>query len=130
MTHPFTETIAAWPDTARTQFTTIRTLILAAAKDADAGPLTESLKWQQPAWRPTRPRQGSTLRLMWQDTSPQSIALYVDCKTTISETMREVYPADFKYEKNRGLHLPLDATLPVQAIDHLARLTFTYHKKG
>ena len=129
MTHPFTQTIAAWPDAARTQFNVIRTLILAAAQDADAGPLAESLKWGQPAWRPTRARQGSTLRLMWQDTSPQTIALYVDCKTTISATMREIYPSEFQYENNRGLRMVLSAPLPEQAIDHLARLTFTYHRK-
>ncbi len=129
MTDPFAETLRHWPDPAANAFREIRTVILDAAAQAGAGPLSESLKWGQPAWRPTRPRQGSTLRLMWQDRSPQSLALYVDCKTTLAETMREIYPTEFEYEKNRGLHLRLDSPLPMQAIEHLARLTFTYHRR-
>lgn len=128
-TNPFSSTIAAWPHAARTQFTEIRDLILTAAQDADVGPIEESLKWGQPAWRPKRLRQGSTLRLSWQDNTSQTLALYVDCKTTLSATMREIYPLEFEYESNRALRLSIGATLPVQAIDHLVRLTFTYHRK-
>ena len=130
MSDPFAPVVAQWPPAARSRFAEIRTLILSAAQNADAGPLAESLKWGQPAWRPTRARQGSTLRLMWQDTMPQTIALFVDCKTTLSETMRDIYPSDFQYEKNRGLRMDLTSPLPEQAIDHLARLTFTYHHKA
>jgi hypothetical protein len=130
MTTPFDSTIASWPAPARDQFNDMRALILKAAQDADVGPLDESLKWGQPAWRPRRARQGSTLRLNWQDSAPQSLTLYVDCKTTISDTMRDIYPTEFEYETNRALRVPIGAPLPIQAIDHLARLTFTYHRKG
>lgn len=129
MTDPFATTLAQWPADAQARFAHIRTLILRAAQEADIGPLSESLKWGQPAWRPVRPRQGSTVRLMWEAKSPQTLALYVDCKTTLCATMQEIYPADFQYENNRALHFQLDAPLPEQAIDHLARLTFTYHRK-
>ncbi|MEH6522153.1 DUF1801 domain-containing protein [Sulfitobacter sp.] len=130
MTHPFSNTTATWPDPAREQFNTMRELILNAAQEADVGPMEESLKWGQPAWRPKRPRQGSTLRLSWQDNAPQALALYVDCKTTLSATMRDIYPLEFEYETNRALRLSIGAPLPKQAIDHLARLTFTYHRKS
>ncbi len=128
MTDPFRDTIATWPPEARRLFGDIRALILATATGAQIGPVTESLKWGQPAWRPVRPRQGSTLRLMWQDNAPQTIALFVDCKTTLSATMQEIYPAEFQYENNRALRLSLERPLPLQAIDHLARLTFSYHR--
>ncbi|WP_267166705.1 hypothetical protein [Sulfitobacter sp. F26169L] len=108
----------------------MRALILLAALDANVGPLEESLKWGQPAWRPKRARQGSTLRLNWQDNSPHTIVLFVDCKTNISATIHEIYPTDFEYESGRALRLTLGAPLPVQAIDHLARITFTYHLKS
>jgi hypothetical protein len=130
MTHPFDTTLASWPLEAQEQFNEMRALILTAAEEADVGTVEESLKWGQPAWRPKRPRTGSTLRLSWQDKAPQSIALFVDCKSTISSTMRGIYPHDFQYESNRGLRLHLGAPLPEQAIDHLARLTFTYHRKS
>ncbi|KEJ89461.1 hypothetical protein [Sulfitobacter donghicola] len=129
MTHVFTPTISQWPALQQKQFEEIRKLILAAAKDANVGPVEESLKWGQPAWRPKRPRQGSTLRLNWQGIPSHPLVLYVDCKTTLSATMREIYPTEFEYEKNRGLGLPDGSPLPLQAIDHLARLTFCYHQK-
>lgn len=130
MTHPFSHTISAWPVPARDQFNAMRELILIAGQEADVGPIEESLKWGQPAWRPKRPRQGSTLRLSWLDKTPQALALYVDCKTTLSATMREIYPLEFEYETNRALRLSIGPPLPAQAIDHLARLTFTYHRKS
>ena len=43
--------------------------------------------------------------------------------------MREIYPTAFYYESNRGLRLKLGDPLPEQAIDHLARMAFTYHRK-
>ena len=129
MTDPFEQTLAHWPPAAQSRFTKLRALILNAAQDADVGPVEESLKWGQPAWRPKRPRTGSTLRLNWQENAPQSLALFVDCKTTLCATMRDIYPYDFQYESNRALRLNLSTPLPLQAIDHLARLTFTYHRK-
>jgi hypothetical protein len=106
MTNPFAATIASWPPHIRAQFQEIRTLILAAAQGAAVGPISESLKWGQPAWRPKRARQGSTLRLMWQENTPASLALFVDCKTSLSATMEEIYPTEFIYENNRALRLP------------------------
>jgi hypothetical protein len=130
MTNPFAATIAFWPPHIRAQFQEIRTLILAAAQGAAVGPISESLKWGQPAWRPKRARQGSTLRLMWQENTPASLALFVDCKTSLSATMEEIYPTEFIYENNRALRLPAGRPLPAQAIDHLARLTFAYQRKS
>lgn len=129
MTDPFAATLASWPVPACAAFAQIRAVILTAAREAEAGPLQESLKWGQPAWRPARPGQGSTIRLMWEDKVPQSLALFVDCKTTLSATMQEIYPTEFQYENNRALRMPLTAALPLAAIDHLARLTFTYHRR-
>lgn len=125
----FLAKIGTWPDAAAQRFSEIRYLILSAAADAGVGDITETLKWTEPAWRPARPRQGSTLRAAWSQKRPNDIALFVDCKTTLSDTMRTRYPLEFKYEGSRALRLPLSEPLPAQAIDHLARLTFTYHAK-
>lgn len=107
----------------------MRKLILTAAQSADAGPIEESLKWREPAWRPVRTKQGTTLRLCWQKNLPSTIALFVGCKTTLSATMQELYPTAFQYESNRGMRLDLAAPVPEQAISHLATLAFTYHRK-
>lgn len=130
MTDPFEQTLAAWPPTARAQFQQMRALIVDAAHAADVGEVEESLKWGQPAWRPKRARTGSTLRLHWDAKTPQTIALFVDCKTTLGAEMFAAYPYDFKYESNRAMRLHLGAPLPQQAIAHLAQRTFTYHRKS
>ncbi|RKE95645.1 DUF1801 domain-containing protein [Sulfitobacter guttiformis] len=129
MTDIFDETVAMWPLGARKKFNTMRALILTSAVQANAGPIEESLKWGEPAWRPKRPKQGTTLRLCWHNKSPSTIALLVGCRTSISATMQEVYPTVFQYESNRALRLGLGDPLPVEALDHLVRLTFTYHRK-
>lgn len=129
MSDVFETTLAAWPVEARTEFEQMRTIILRAAAEADVGPIEESLKWREPAWRPKRAKQGTTLRLNWHANLPSTIALFVGCQTTLSATIREIYPTDFHYESNRGLRLKLGEPLPEQAIDHLARLAFTYHQK-
>jgi hypothetical protein len=129
MTDVFEQTIAVWPTEARAQFFNMRALILNAAQEADVGPIEESLKWRVPAWRPKRAKQGTTLRLNWNANLPSTIALFVGCQSSLSTTMREIYPTAFHYEANRGLRLKLGEPLPEQAIDHLARLVFTYHRK-
>lgn len=129
MTDVFEQTISGWPAQAQVRFGEIRALIRDVAQTLDVGPIEESLKWRQPAWRPTRPRTGSTLRLNWDSGAPQSIALFVDCKTTLASEMFAAYPYDFAYESNRALRLALDATLPHEAIRFLAERTFSYHRK-
>ena len=111
------------------RFGEIRALIRDVARTLDVGPIEESLKWRQPAWRPTRPRTGSTLRLNWDSGASKSIALFVDCKTTLASEMFAAYPYDFAYESNRALRLALDATPPRDAIRFLAERTFSYHCK-
>lgn len=57
--------VKTWPAPAQTAFSTLRGLGHAAANDLEIGPLEESLKWGQPAWRPVKPNTGSTMRVMW-----------------------------------------------------------------
>ncbi|UWR23723.1 hypothetical protein [Sulfitobacter sp. S190] len=129
MDDPFADIVDKWPRTARARFAAVRALVLRAARDAEVGPLDESLKWGQPAWRPRRPRQGSTLRMSYAPATPDRINLFVDCKTNLADTVRQLYPDDFTFKGNRLLALSLTAPLPAQAIGHLAVLTFTYHRR-
>lgn len=122
--------VTQWPAPAQAQFTALRKIVHNVARRAEIGALTETLKWGQPSWLPTRPRIGSTLRCDWHETAPQRLSLYVHCQTTLAETMRTLYPDAFAYEGNRVLHIALDAPLPEAAIDHCALLTLTYHRKS
>ncbi|WP_159974415.1 DUF1801 domain-containing protein [Roseobacter cerasinus] len=122
--------VKKWPAPAQAHFTALRGIVHEVAQRAEIGGLTETLKWGQPSWLPTRPRIGSTLRCDWHETAPQRLSLYVHCQTTLAETMRTLYPGAFAYEGNRALHLALDAPLPEATIDHCALLTLTYHRKS
>lgn len=125
---PFTQITAQWPAPARARFDALRAAILSAAHDANVGPVTESLKWGQPAWRPASPRTGSTLRLNWSPDTPDVLTAYVDCKTDLAQRMASLYP-DLTNDGRRALALPLNAPLDTQPIAHLAAMTLTYHRK-
>ena len=122
--------IAPYPDPARTAFLAIREIVMQAASDNPAvGPLTETLKWGEPAYLTEVSKSGSTLRIAWKPATPDHIAVLVNCRTSLVETLRLIYPTTFNYQGNRALLVALDAPLPVDALDHCARLAQTYHLK-
>ena len=125
---PLLDVIASWPADAQRMAWDCRTLFQAVATDIDAGPLTESLKWGQPAWRPRRPRTGSTLRMGWSPAYPTQLSLFVDCKTDLAVRMQSLYPALPGNDGRREIRLDLDTPLPAQAVSHLAAMTFAYHR--
>ena len=105
-----------------------RSLFHDIAQRASIGPLDETLKWRQPSWRPLNPRTGSTLRINWDAGQPDMLSLYVDCKTDLASRMRDVYPDLPLNDGQRHIGLDLKADLPIQAVSHLAEMTFTYHR--
>lgn len=124
---PLLNEIAHWSEPAQQAMWTCRTLFHDIAADNDLGVLDETLKWGQPAWRPKRPRTGSTLRMMWNAQTPDRLALFVDCKTDLAARMQTLYPDLPDNDGQRQLGIDLTAPLPVQAIGHLAQMTFRYH---
>ena len=78
---PLLDHISHWSEPAQQALWRCRTLFHLIAEENGLGDLDEALKWGQPAWRPKRPRTGSTLRMGWSEVTPDQLALYVDCKT-------------------------------------------------
>ncbi|WP_390914400.1 hypothetical protein [Pseudosulfitobacter sp. SM2401] len=128
LSNPLASAIQVWPKPAQNQFHAIRAIVQDAAKTAEIGALSETLKWGQPSWMPQKSGIGSTLRVAWSDKHPDEIGLFVNCNSTLSEQIRTLYPASFRYQGNRALYLGLSAPLPEQAIHHCAHLTLTYHR--
>jgi len=124
---PLLAIVEAWPAPAQSTLWTCRTLFHQIAAENGLGPLDESLKWGQPAWRPTKPRTGSTLRMGWSPGMPDRLSFFVDCKTDLAARMRDIYPDFSDNDGQRQLTVTLDAPLPEQALSHLAEMTFTYH---
>lgn len=122
------DVIATWSAPATAMAAACRSVFLQVAQDADVGPIEESLKWGQPAWRPVKPRMGSTLRMDWDAGQPAQLALFVDCKTDLAARMRDLYPDLPGNDGQRRIVIDLDAPLPEQAVAHLAEMTFGYHR--
>jgi hypothetical protein len=125
---PLTTATNAWPAQAQQAFEACQSLFHRIATQADVGPLDESLKWGQPAWRPRKPRTGSTLRLHWSEKTPTELSVYVDCKTDLAARMQTLYPDLLANDGRRRIVLNLNAPLPETALSHLAEMTFCYHR--
>lgn len=113
---------AAFPEAFRERLLALRALIHETAD----GPLTESLKWGQPAWRPVTGKAGTTVRVGIPKGAADVVALYVPCSTTLIETYRDLYGEVMRFEGKRAILLPLAEPLPSEALAHCIRLALTY----
>lgn len=106
----------------------LRKIIFATATGIEAvGPVTETLKWGEPAYLTLQSKSGSTIRLGWKASQPQRYAMYFNCKTTLVDTFRTLFPNDFEFEGNRALMFNADAVLPGDAIKFCVAAALTYH---
>ena len=124
---PLLTCIANWSPAAQDALWDCRTLFHEMAEESGVAPLDETLKWQQPSWRPVKPRTGSTLRMNWSAGAPDTLSLYVDCKTDLAARMQQIYPDLPANDGRREIRLDLKRELPRDPIAHLAQMTFTYH---
>lgn len=103
----------------------IRGLVLeTAASNPVIGTLTETLKWGQPAYLTETSKSGSTLRLGEKD---GYVVIYLNCKTTLVDSMRDIYPDSFTYQGTRAVMFPLDQPLQNNALAHCIEMALTYH---
>ena len=115
MQRPIALVFAGWPDDARAVLTRARALIFEQAGIAEVGPLTETLKWGQPAYL--------TVRLGMHGGQP---AVFFNCNTTLVEGFRADFPEAFDFDGKRALLLD-DASDPAALAICLAR-ALTYHR--
>ena len=119
----------AFPEPARATLLNVRSLIFqTAASNPAAGPLTETLKWGEPAYLTEETKSGSTIRIGWKPANPDHGALFFNCKTTLVNTMRDIYPDTFTYQGTRAVLFRLDQPLPNDALAHCIEMALTYHR--
>jgi len=116
--------VDAYPPQARKRFFEIRELILEAAKADDAGEITETLKWGEPAWLSPK---GSTVRVDWKAKNPDRFSIYFNCNTILVETFRELYGDLFQFSGNREIVLPLSGKIPVAELKTCISMSLRYH---
>ncbi|TQV88092.1 DUF1801 domain-containing protein [Aliikangiella coralliicola] len=120
-----------FPPEAKEAFFELRELVYSAAADnKKIGVLHETLKWREPSYLTQQSKSGTTIRIAWNKKYPDSIGIYLNCKTTLVENIRTLFPDDFQFEGNRGLILNLSRPLPVDAILCCFEMALTYHLKA
>ena len=102
----------------------LRALIFTAAEATGTTPLTETLKWGQPAFLPAR-KVGTTLRLGMTQDLP---TLFVPCSTNLLDRYRDAFPSEFTYSGDRAVHLPAEGPFPEDAFQQIAAMALTYHR--
>lgn len=118
---------AGFPGPVRARLETLRGLILAVAAATDGvGPLTETLKWGEPAYRGLSLRRGTTIRLGWPKTDPARVAVYVNCRTTLVATWRALFADSLAFAGNRAILLPVAGPVPEDEVAQCIAMALTY----
>jgi uncharacterized protein DUF1801 len=121
----------AYPEKVRASLLKLRELILtAAAETTGVGPLTEALKWGEPAYLPATPRVGTTVRIHALKGARDKYAAFFHCQTTLIATFRERYSDQFVFEGDRAIVFSAGAKVPEAAFKHCVALALTYHLRS
>lgn len=114
-----------YPDTVAASLIQLRQLIFSTAKQEGIASLGECLKWNEPSYISP---YGTTIRFDWKAKAPEQYCIYFNCKTTLIETVKEVYGDTFTYEGNRALVFQLTESLPTKALTHCLSMALRYKK--
>ncbi len=122
------EIFNAYPEDLREKLMLLRQLIFDTASETEGvGELEETLKWGQPSYLTTQSKSGSTIRIDSIKSDDQKYAIYFNCKTTLIDTFREIYPDQFHFERNRSIVFDLDNDVPINELSDCISIAFTYH---
>jgi len=121
---------AAFPEPVRARLLEVRRLIFAkAAEIGGVDPLTETLKWGEPAYLTETTHSGSTIRLGLSKSSESMGAVLFNCRTTLVETFRAQFPEAFVFQGNRAILLDPSAPLPTEQLSMCLAMALTYHRR-
>jgi hypothetical protein len=127
MTHnnPVLTKLEGYPEPARSVLLNIRQWIFEIAKQDNLSNVTETFKWGEPSYLV---KQGSTVRIDYKSNKPEYVSIYVNCKTCLIDTFKELYPTDFEYQKTRELLIKIDLPIPENQTKHCLALALNYHE--
>lgn len=114
-----------YPAGAKEALVLIRSLILKVAKDCGAGPVTESLKWNEPSYRA---RAGSTVRIDWKPKQPNKIFVFFHCQTSLIETFKELHSNTFSFDGKRAIVFAVGDDIPLNELGQCVSMALRYHK--
>lgn len=114
----------------RARLLAIRAAIFAVAARSEAiGPLTETLKWGEPAYLTQATGSGTTVRLGVSKQAPGQAAVFVNCRTSLISEFRAQFAEEFAYEGTRALIVPVEGALPEEPLEICLHAALTYHRR-
>ncbi len=129
MDAPVAAVFDSYPAGVRLKLLGVRSLIFQTALENESiGTLTETLKWGEPAYLTEATKSGSTLRIAWKKSMPDQYGLYFNCRTTLVDTFRTLFP-ELVYEGNRAIVLSADEEPPWDSLSICIAATLTYHRR-
>jgi len=118
----------AYPVDVRHRLLALRELIFRTASSTDGvGELEETLKWGEPAYLTSKSKRGSTIRIDWRKARPSEYAMYFNCKTTLVETFKTLFPREFEFEGNRAIVFKASEAVPTDSLAFCVAAALTYH---
>lgn len=123
------EVFDRFPEPLRVRFLAMRALIFEVAQETNGvGPLTETLKWGEPAYLTQSSKSGTTIRLGTVRSAPEDSAVLFNCRTTLVDMFRNRFADVFRFEGNRAVIVPIDEPLPEAQLAMCFRRALTYHR--
>ena len=113
---------AGYPAPLRAALLDLRALIFETA----TMPLSETLKWGQPAYRPVGTKAGTTVRIDALRGSADRYALYFHCQTTLVPGFRDLYSDTLRFEGDRAILLSTTLTPPRDVLAFCIGQALTY----
>jgi len=121
---------ASYAPPLRRKLLALRQLVLdTAAATPGVGEIEETLKWGEPAYLTSASKSGSTIRLGPVKSSPSQYALYFNCKTTLVDTFRTLFPQELRYDGNRAIVLDSAGAVPRDALAFCIQAALIYHRR-
>lgn len=121
------EKFKSYPVHVRPYLERLRTTILDVANNTEGvGPLEETLKWGEPSYLTSKSKSGTTIRIDWKAKRPHQYALYVNCKTSLIDRYKTLFP-ELSYEGNRAIIFDLDKEAPENELRACILMALRYH---
>jgi hypothetical protein len=125
------EVFASYPSAVRDKLMVLRKLIFdTAATMNEVGEIEETLKWGEPAYLTSNSGSGSTIRIGWKQSKPDTYAMYFNCQTSLITTFKTLFPNELNYEGNRAIVFEVCQPIAMDALTVCLATALRYHQRN
>lgn len=118
----------SYPGHIRPKIAFLRELILDVASHSEGvGELEQTLKWGEPAFLTPESKSGTTIRIDWKNKKPDQYSMYFNCRTTLIDSYKSLFPRTFHYEGNRAIVFSLNEVVAVDELRLCISMALRYH---